>query len=158
MTRSWLGFEFGFVGNIEAQRAADGTILEFMPQARYAKAATSALNPHGKWPFCRLRVPGLPTSSGVYAVTSADEIRYVGIAENLAQRWGLTQYGSISPKNCSIGGQSTNCKVNSAVLRELALGKQLKLYFLPCDDRRAVERQLIDALSPPWNYIRGRVA
>lgn len=87
-----------------------------MPQDRYTKAATTPLNPSGAGPFCRFKVTGLPSSSGVYVVTVDGGVVYVGRAENLSERWGQRGYAPIQPRNCFVGGQSTNCKINHRVL------------------------------------------
>ena len=76
---------------------------------------------------------------------------YIGKAQDLAVRWGLTQYGSISPKNCYVRGQSTNCKINAAVLKSTKARQRLDLFLLETDDRHAIETWLIDDLHPPWN-------
>lgn len=47
---------FIHVGTIDPARTADGTVSEFMPQGRYAKANTRPLNPHGGGPLCRFVV------------------------------------------------------------------------------------------------------
>ena len=145
------GLPFLHVSRLEPDRSPDGTVTEFLPQARYAGAGRDRLNPHGVGPFCRFRAPGAPAKAGVYVVTSEGQVRYVGIAQNLAQRWGLAGYGSIQPKNCYVGGQSTNCKVNARVLGELKAGRNLDLYFLDSEDRQRIEARLIRDLGPPWN-------
>ena len=85
---------------------------------------------------------------------SNDEVMYVGTATSLRQRWGLSGYGSIQPKNCYVGGQSTNCKINGHVLSRAKTGQHLHLYFLETDDRVGIEPQLISDLSPLWNGRR----
>jgi len=60
-------------------------------------------------------------------------------------------YANISPKNCYIDGQSTNCRVNSLVND---YSKYIKLFILPLDDDREIikfEKILIDLLKPEWN-------
>lgn len=150
--RSFGAWTFRYVGLIEPERCPDGSVKEFLPQDRYAKAVETSLNRYGAGPFCRFKVPGAPHRSGVYVLTSDDNLCYVGIAQDLAQRWGLSGYGSIQPKNCYVGGQSTNCKVNAAVLPEVKAGRRLDLYFLEtADDRQAIEKRLIRDLHPLWN-------
>jgi hypothetical protein len=136
------------VGTIDPARTPEGTVSEFMPQARYAKAKTTPLNPHGGGPFCRFVVPDAPHRSGVYVLTADDKMMYVGKARDLAQRWGLSGYGTIQPKNCYAGGQSTNCKINAAVLRSTKASQRLDLFFLDTEDRHAIEARLIADLHP----------
>jgi hypothetical protein len=71
------------VGTIDPARTPEGTVSEFMPQARYAKAKTTPLNPHGGGPFCRFVVPDAPHRSGVYVLTADDKMMYVGKARDL---------------------------------------------------------------------------
>jgi hypothetical protein len=146
------GIEFILVGELDPDRDANGEPLEFMPQAAYAKAATARLNPHGAGPFCRLRIAQQVREPGLYAVMAADEVRYIGIADDLAERWGPRGYGAIHPRNCYVGGQATNCKINAAVLRAVKAGNRLYLYFARVlADRRQIEARLVAALRPPLN-------
>ncbi len=149
--REWGGLPFRHVGVIAPERDAAGTPLEFSPQDRYVSATSAKLNPHGAGPFCRFRVATKVREAGVYVVTSDDEVRYVGIATDLAERWGPRGYASIQPRNCFVGGQSTNCKINAAVLRETKAGRRLDLYFATVENRHALEDRLIIQLRPPWN-------
>ena len=146
---------FQLLATIEVDRGPDGRVREYMPQDRYAAKDSSRLNPHGVGPFCRFQLRGLTHSAGVYVLVSDNDVRYVGIADDLARRWGPMGYGSISPKNCYVGGQSTNCKVNRFILRDVAGGRMLRLYFAERQDRHALERVLIAALHPPWNGRQG---
>jgi hypothetical protein len=151
LQRQFGQWNFMLLGTINPVRMPAGTVLESMPQARYAKASTTALNPHGAGPFCRFVVSDAPRQDGVYALTADDQVMYIGKAQDLAQRWGSSGYGTIQPKNCYVGGQSTNCKINAAVLRTTKAGQRLDLYFFATDNRRAIEAQLIADLHPPWN-------
>jgi hypothetical protein len=151
LQRQFGQWTFTHVGTIEPARSPNGTVAEFMPQARYAKANTTKLNPHGTGPFCRFVVPGAPHRSGVYVLTADDNVMYIGKAQDLAQRWGQSGYGTIQPKNCYSGGQSTNCKINAAVLRSTKASQRLDLFFLDTEDRHAIEVRLIAAFHTPWN-------
>ena len=145
------GFPFVWTARIEPERDSCGEPLEFLPQSRYAKAATSRLHPHGGGPFCRFEVRELPASSCVYAVTVEDDLAYVGIAGNLAVRWGLGQFGLIQPRNCYVGGQSTNCRINNLLLAEARRRSRVELWRYETPERKQVESVLLDALDPPWN-------
>ena len=149
------GRVFSLVGSLAVERDATGAPLQFMPQADYANLKRKALNPHGAGAFCRFRLPGATTAPGVYVVTQDRTPVYVGIAENLARRWGPMGYGSISPVNCYVGGQSTNCKINSRVLAGTLAGQTYEVWFLGvADNRRAIEVETIKALTPAWNGTR----
>ena len=144
-------FKFIHASAIDPERGADGALLEFMPQSRYTRADTTRLNRYGEGPFCRFDALGLPPTSGVYAVTVDDNLAYVGKAVDLARRWGPTGYATISPVNCYVGGQSTNCKVNHFVLLAAREGRRVDLWIYEAADPTPIEARLIRQLEPPWN-------
>jgi len=145
------GVKFEFVLVIEPEKNADGVIAEFMPQSRYKGAGTERLNRHGNGPFCKFRVPRDISYSGVYDITVSDEVRYIGECVDLSKRWGLSQYGSISPKNCYVGGQSTNCKINGRILSHSLNGEIIRLWFYQTSEHKAVESRLLSNFCPSWN-------
>lgn len=128
----------------------DGSIYTDDPAPRYKDAGRARLNPHGQGPFCRFRLPTDEQRAGVYLFEVGGDVRYVGIAANLAQRFN-SGYGNISPRNCYVGGQSTNCRINKLVLSESVAGRTVSIWFRPEADRRELERQLIERLAPVWN-------
>lgn len=142
---------FRLVCNIEPERDTDGNIREFMPQARYKGAGVARLNPHGAGPFCRFKIPREWQFAGVYAVTVNDGIKYIGECANLAVRWGLGQYGSIQPRNCYAGGQSTNCKLNRRILNARSEGYPVQLWFYRTDGYKSLEQKLRTTVRPEWN-------
>lgn len=145
------GHVFEFVGDVQPEVGTDGRVLQFMPQSRYKGHGKQRLNRHGAGPFCRFRAAKGVSSAGVYVVTVEGKIFYVGECVNLSVRWGLSQYGSIQPKNCYVGGQSTNCKVNSRVLSNALAGKKIQLWFHPTQDHKAIELKLRSTVNSPWN-------
>lgn len=145
------GNVFDFVLEIEPEKDGDGKFFELMPQSRYKRYGIDRLNRHGQGPFCRFRVPRDMPYSGVYAVTVSGIISYIGECVNFSVRWGPTQYGTISPKNCFVGGQSTNCKINSRVLKSCSEGKSVKLWFHQTDNYKALEYELLAKINPSWN-------
>lgn len=145
------GIRFQLAGPIDARRDASGLVVSLMPQAPYAKSDVTALNPHGNGPFADLVIPELPAVPGVYAVTVDDDVMYVGIAENLRERWGPRGYSRIHPRNCFVGGQSTNCKVNAALLTALQTGTTCRLWLHVASSPRPLEVALLATLRPRWN-------
>lgn len=145
---------FTLAGDIDAVRDSAGVIRSRTPQARYAKASDTSLNPHGDGPFADLVVPDLPSGPGVYAVTVAGELVYVGIAKDLRERWGPRGYSRIHPRNCYVGGQSTNCKVNAALLEALLAPTLCSLWICQTVEPRKLESALIVELQPRWNSTR----
>ena len=150
-TLELLGQPFLLVGIIQPKTEKDSAPCTYMPQERYPKATQTPLNPHGAGPFCRFNVDGLPDTSGIYAVTLNRKLTYVGIAKSLKRRWGPRGYALISPRNCYVGGQSTNCKVNHAILEAVRRKQAVELWIREMDEPRSLETQLIRELSPPWN-------
>jgi hypothetical protein len=148
---SLVGTVFTWAAQIDPDRDESGKPIELMPQDRYAKAATTRLNPNGAGPFCRFTIKGLPQISGVYAVTVGGDHVYIGKTQNLEERWGPRGYAAIHPRNCFVGGQSTNCKVNNRLLLATMEGRAIELWFHVTDSPGALEARLIHRLEPPWN-------
>jgi len=139
--------------SINVQRTSTGDPLEYFPQGRYVNRVGHKLNPHGDGPFCRFQLPALSASSGVYAIVIGEDVVYIGECQNLSERYGPRGYGVIHPRNCFVGGQSTNCKVNSRVLSAIKDGFTPTLCFVPETEahRKDVERDLVAKLQPQWN-------
>lgn len=74
----------------------------------------------------------------------------MGECLDLSSRFNMG-YGQISPRNCFVGGQSTNCKINRHVLESIESGKRVELWFFPTQNREAVESELISEFNPLWN-------
>ena len=151
MKQEFGGFLFRRIGPIKPERDPSGAVVEFMPQARYANVRSRSLNPYGQGPFCRFTVARGMHVPGVYVLTLAGEPVYAGKCQDLAQRFGPQGYGSIQPRNCFVGGQSTNCKVNNRILRHTIRGQLIELWFHAADDPGPVERELVSRLRPSWN-------
>ncbi|HEY2034350.1 MAG TPA: GIY-YIG nuclease family protein [Rhizomicrobium sp.] len=146
------GHTFEFICDIEPLRDPHGAIQQFMPQSRYAKASAVPINRYGAGPFCKFKIPRSHRVPGVYALTIADALRYIGECADFSARFN-NGYGNISPKNCYKGGQETNCRLNNLVYMAAASGEAIRLWFLPTDDYKAVEARLRDVLKPIWNRV-----
>lgn len=155
MSLNILGYEFEYVCDILPDTDSNGTIVELYPQEKYRKKGSSKLHKYGSGPFCKFRISNDWTGKqGVYLIVVNQRIEYVGECDDLASRYN-TGYGNISPRNCFVGGQSTNCKVNNNILKELKNGKCVKLYFHESTNRFVVEDVLIEKLTPLWNSKSG---
>ena len=154
-TLSLGGIRFTTSVEIAPEKAPNGRVRAHMPQSRYQKADAKPLNPHGAGPFCRFMAAEqaeLPQAPGVYVLTIDGAPTYVGKAHNLAQRWGPQGYGTISPANCFIGGQSTNCRINHEIFKAARADQFIQVWARQeRDDPSHMETRLIRALQPPWN-------
>lgn len=121
-----------------------------MPQARYANVRGLPLNNYGSGPFCKFSIPSSYPVSGVYIISVDDEPLYVGECASLSARFNAG-YGNISPKNCFVGGQQTNCRVNSLIFAAAETGSSIALWFCPTDDYKVMEAALRSALRLTWN-------
>jgi len=147
--------DFQFVFAIEPFRMSDGTIRAYWPQSRYANRASLPLNRYGNGPFCKFKVPGDFRESGVYAITIDGELRYIGKCENLTGRFN-NGYGNISPRNCFVGGQETNCRINNLIYRDSNAGRLIEVWFCATDHHEEREKHLLYLLQPPWNRTMTR--
>lgn len=151
-------WEFESLGSIEPKRDKTGALIELFPQARYKNAATTILHVYGAGPFCRFRIARGQNEPGLYVETLDGNPVYAGECVDLAKRWGPNGYGGISPRNCFVVGQSTNCRLNAAILSEAKAGRQINLWFYGFDGNRAdrlrSETILIQTLQPVWNLAK----
>lgn len=145
-----LGRFFVDLGPIEVLRNEVGSPVQLLPQSRYAKAATAPMHGYGDGPFCKFSIKGLPGQAGVYVLQNRNRVVYVGKARNLAERFSMG-YGNISPKNCYIGGQQTNCRINALILQAAIEGIEVHLSFFVCEDCDSFENALISHYAPNWN-------
>lgn len=145
-------YDFGFIAVIEPTRGDDGIITQMMPQERYKNARNLPLNKYGVGPFCKFNIPANLRLSGVYAITTDDNLQYVGECANFSQRFNAG-YGNISPKNCFKGGQETNCRLNNLIYSAAIAGKCISLWFHQTQDYKAVEAALRAKLRPNWNRV-----
>ncbi len=145
--------QFESVGKIVPRLDSGGSILEYRRELK----AGARPNHYASGPFCRFELPGAPAATGVYALTAAGVLKYIGECEDLARRFGPNGYGSIAARNCHHDGQSTNCKVNSLVLASLKAGEGVEVWFYRTARRKEVEGELLVLLKPPWNGRRQKV-
>lgn len=133
-------------------RNENGEIARFEPQARFRNARALALNKFGHGPFCKFKIPTDSCLSGVYAIIVNGELKYIGECENLAARYNMG-YGNISPRNCFVGGQETNCRINNLVYELAEAASDISLWFCETTRHKSIERELRASLKPAWNRI-----
>lgn len=145
-------YQFKYICSINPETNADGSIREFIPQSRYDNKAGLSLNRYGSGPFCKFNVPRELDFSGVYAVQVDREVKYIGECKTLSSRYNMG-YGNISPRNCFVGGQETNCRINNLILQRAKSGVDISLWFFPTNDYKMVEQKIRDSLSLSWNLV-----
>ena len=111
------------------------------------------LNKYGdlKYSLFSLKNEHHHTLKGVYFYYLNDELKYVGRCKDSMQKRVNNGYGKISPKNCFIDGQSTNCKVNALVTKHK---DSIALKIFVMSDNKAIEvleSRLICEIEPVWN-------
>lgn len=145
-------FKFSLVCSLNAEKDELGEVLHYFPPERFENANGLPLNRYGHGPFCKFRIPTNINESGVYLITSDEELKYIGECQDLSQRYNAG-YGNISPRNCFKGGQETNCRINNLVLKDSVEGSNVQLWFHPTDKYKAVESALRANHPTPWNRI-----
>lgn len=133
-TRKIAGYSFRYISTIRPEHDGKGMIRTFMPQPRYKNLEGLPLHKHGSGPFCHFSIEGCPSSEGI----------------NLSSRFNVG-YGRISPRNCYLKGQATNCKINHLILETAKRGDEVEVWFFLTMTRKSMESELKAALNPPWN-------
>lgn len=146
------GLTFNAAGPVVLERAGDG-FYEYQPHTRYKGYGTVPLNLYGLGPFCKFKVAGLPVGPGLYAFVIDGRPMYVGRAVDFSGRMGPVNYGSISPVNCFVKGQSTNCKINGGLLQAAKAGRHIAVFVHPTTNL-SLEDTVIASVRPPWNGRR----
>ena len=114
--------------------------------------ASLPLNRYGKGPFCKFIIPRNIECCGVYALVVNGKVEYIGECAGLSSRFNRG-YGNISPRNCFVGGQETNCRINNLVLQQIKAGLDVSVWFLATHEYKSVERELRESLPLSWNLV-----
>src|SRR5262249_25293776 len=144
------GYNFDLIGEIRPATSHTGDVIEYAPQVPW----NVRLNRYAGGPFCRFRVKEAPKACGVYAIKVGDELKYIGQCADLSERFGPNGYGTIAARNCHSDGQATNCKINASILKEAKARHKIVLWFHASSDYKAIEKDMISRLDPPWNGRR----
>lgn len=153
--RQFARIPFEYVCEIVPELGENGLPVEYTPQSSYGNRKRLPLHKYGTGPFCRFGVPrSFRGHGGVYVILVDDCPKYVGRCEDLESRFNLG-YGRISPRNCFLGGQPTNCRVNSLILAASKERSAIQLFFYETEDRLNLEDVLIEELMPEWNRTTG---
>lgn len=114
------------------------------------------LNDYGDSVYCSFRMGNstFNTQKGLYLFALGDtisDIRYIGSTVKTFQSRIQQGYGTISPKNCYIDGQLTNCRLNVLIGRNF---DKVKLFVCPISgsNTKQIEKGLIRTYTPSWDF------
>ena len=142
------GYTFHFIQQL-IPNCQDGEVIKYYPQMNYNNIDNLPLHYYGKGAFCHFSV-NAPAVAGVYIWIVNDEIIYIGETQNLETRFNMG-YGNISPRNCFVGGQSTNCKMNKVVMEYYEKHTPIDLYFYETMNNKQVELELLRCYNTKYN-------
>ncbi len=148
-TLSVYGYEFCYLQQLIPECDASGCIVKYYPQDGYDSKSNLRLSHHGNGAFCRFSI-NAGDWLGVYLWVVDNRIIYIGETDGLKRRFNMG-YGRIAPRNCYVGGQSTNCKMNKVVLDLYEQEKTVSLYFYKTTDYKNVEHKLLGKINTPYN-------
>ena len=148
-TLSVYGYQFVFIQQIIPECDVSGEVVKFYPQQVYDNKNNLPLSHHGNGAFCRFSI-NAGDWPGVYLWVVDNNIIYIGETDGLRRRFNMG-YGNISPRNCYVGGQTTNCKMNKVALSLFEQGMIISLYFYKTTDYKRVELELLRKIITPYN-------
>lgn len=148
-TFSLMGYNFEFIQQLIPECNADGSVKKYYPQKSYDNIKNLPLLKNGNGAFCRFQIDAEDVP-GVYLWVVNNEVIYIGETAKLRMRFN-TGYGNISPRNCFIGGQSTNCKMNKVAMSYFENGNSINLYFLKTTDYKKIELELLHSMKTKYN-------
>lgn len=113
----------------------------------------SFLNKYGDLHYTKFKIkdPNHLFRKGIYAYVIEEEIYYIGRCLSSFNQRINSGYGNISPKNCYLDGQETNCHINNLILQNK---KNIELCIEFISDNRIIiekEKEYIYKYNPRWN-------
>lgn len=111
------------------------------------------LNPYGDEKYCKFKIidETVLNQKGLYSYILQGEVMYIGRCRDSFYSRINIGYGYISPKNCYIDGQATNCHINSKIN---SAGEGVELWIASLENEIEIiecERILIKKYQPKWN-------
>jgi len=111
------------------------------------------LNSYGDETYSRFFILGADwlQRNGLYCYVLDEVVVYIGQSRDSFGKRINQGYGNISPKNCYLDGQATNCHINSLVTLHRA---EIKLFLSEVKDLSVIgglEKKLIQIYQPAWN-------
>lgn len=124
-----------------------------IPQ-RYDNAKNLPLNKYGSSKFCKFKVSGVDLNhGGIYVFVVNGKVKYVGKTnQTFEKRFSANGYGSISPRNCFEGGQSTNCKLNAQMNNWYNNKDKIEIYITTDKLSETQINNLEDSLLATFNF------
>jgi hypothetical protein len=110
------------------------------------------LNDDGDSMYCEFELQDstIQQKKGIYLFSCGGDLKYIGKTTRSYKERINSGYGRISPKNCYLDGQRTNCRLNALV----ATSSNVKFYVYPMVIDREIERTekcLLLSYAPEWN-------
>lgn len=109
------------------------------------------LNPYGDETYSKFKIKDHLSAKGLYAFFHETQIVYIGRTHDTFGKRINFGYGNISPKNCYLDGQATNCHLNALITKNWA---KVRLYVCQIANDIEIdilERRLINHYHPLWN-------
>lgn len=91
----------------------------------------------------------------IYIYTVNNKLKYIGRCNDNMKKRINNWYWKISPKNCFLDWQSTNCKLNSFINQNK--NSELFLFDMSNEKKEQIdlyEEELIQKYNPEWNTIK----
>lgn len=116
------------------------------------------LNDCGDLEYCRFCIGDKEwlKRRGIYIYAVGNKIRYVGRCLDSFEKRVNSGYGRISPKNCFIDGQKTNCHLNNLILKNKGSVQLYASEITNTDKIKKLERCMIKECDPLWNIALRR--
>ncbi|MDR1238757.1 MAG: GIY-YIG nuclease family protein [Treponema sp.] len=111
------------------------------------------LNNYGDLIYSIFKIDDTKTllKKGLYIYCINNELKYIGRSKDPFGKRINNGYGKISPKNCYLDGQSTNCHINSLITKNR---NNVQLFVLEINNDEmieSIEKDLIKKYKPEWN-------
>lgn len=112
------------------------------------------LNKYGDLNYSRFRLANesVLDSRGLYLYAHEGQLLYIGRCRDSFRKRVNQGYGMISPKNCFLDGQATNCNINSRITSFGSERIEFHVCLIPdLQTITTLEAGLIVDYRPPWN-------
>jgi hypothetical protein len=112
------------------------------------------LNKYGDLNYSRFRLANKSVldARGLYLYAHEGQLVYIGRCKDSFRKRINQGYGMISPKNCFLDGQATNCNINSRITSFGSERIEFHVCLIPdVQTITTLETGLIVDYRPPWN-------